>query len=161
MIQTKRLLVTPWSKFDAQAFLELSQDSGFNQYLITQYRQNDLVSAQEWIRQNPHKLAVREKQGTLVGMGGLTPWTYEGEEMVDITYRLKGAAHGRGLGTELAHALFKFGFYTLGLQEITATITADNLVSKKILDHLGFVFDKKIVLLGVVTDLYRCKRVTN
>jgi len=88
-------------------------------------------------------------------MGGLTPWRWEGEELVDITYRLKSSAHGQGYGSELAQALVDYGFKTLGLTQITATITPDNVASKRIAQKLGMQFDRRIELLGVATDLYR------
>ena len=59
---------------------------------------------------------------------------------------------------ELADALRNYGFEQLKLKEITATITPDNIPSKKIAERLGLKFDKKIVLLGVETDLYRLSR---
>ena len=74
---------------------------------------------------------------------------------MDITYRLKSSAHGQGYGPELAQALVDYGFKTLGLTQITATITPDNVASKKIAQKLGMQFDQRIELLGVATDLYR------
>jgi len=46
----------------------------------------------------------------------------------------------------------------LGLDQITATITPDNLPSKKIAEKLGMKFDRHILLLGVPTELYRLHR---
>jgi RimJ/RimL family protein N-acetyltransferase len=105
------------------------------------------------------KLAVFEQgSGKLIGMGGLTPWRWEGEELVDVTYRLRESAWGKGYGWELAQALVGHGFRVLGLEQITATITPDNLPSKKIAEKLGMKFDRQILLLGVPTELYRLRR---
>lgn len=159
MITTNRLIIKPWSEEDAEAFYHLTQDQGFRLFPITQYQQTSVVSAQEWISKNPNKYAVWEKEtNTLIGMGGLTPWTFDGEEMIDITYRLRESAWGKGYGRELAEALVDYGFNVKKLEEITATITPDNIPSKKIAEKLGLKFDKKILLLGVETDLYRLSR---
>lgn len=156
MITTNRLIIRPWSASDAEDFFHLTQDQGFRLFPITQYQQSSVDSAREWIRNNPHKYAVIERDsGHVIGMGGLTPWTFEGEEMIDITYRLRESAWGKGYGWELAKALTDFGFNVKKLPEITATITPDNIPSKKIAERLGLKFDKKIILLGVETDLYR------
>jgi ribosomal-protein-alanine N-acetyltransferase len=159
MFTSERLLIRAWKESDAEAFYELTQDEGFNLYPITVYRQKSIDTAREWIRNVKGKLAVFEKgAGQLIGMGGLTPWTWEGEGLFDVTYRLRESAWGKGYGWELAEALVNHGFRELGLEQITATITPDNLPSKKIAEKLGMKFDRHILLLGVPTDLYRLRR---
>lgn len=155
---SSRLIIQPWTLDLAPGFFELSQDEGFTLFPIAKYRQTNLESAQEWIRLNPAKFAVLEKQsGSLIGMGGLTPWKFHDEDLIDITYRLRESAWGKGYGMELAAALVKYGFEEKGLKEITATITPDNHASKKIAAKLGFKFDQNIILLEVPTDLYRLR----
>jgi RimJ/RimL family protein N-acetyltransferase len=159
MFTSKRLLLRAWQESDAESFYELTQDEGFNLHPINVYRQKSVDTAREWIRKVKGKFAVFEKEsGQLIGMGGLTPWTWEGEELVDITYRLRESAWGKGYGWELAEALVHHGFRELGLDQITATITPANLPSKKIAEKLGMTFDRHILLLGVPTDLYRLRR---
>lgn len=149
-----RLTIRPFTEADAPEFLELTRDDGFNAFPINIYRQKDINSAREWIKNARGKYGVWEK-GVLIGMGGLTSWIWEGEELVDITYRLRESAWGRGLGQELARALRDYGFKTLRLPQITATITPDNFPSKKIAERLGMKFDKKILLNNVDTELWR------
>lgn len=159
MFASRRLEIRDWSPEDAPAFYELTHDDVFNLYPINVYRQASVDSAREWIKKSKGKYAVIEKaSGELIGMGGLTKWTWEGEELFDITYRLRGSAVGKGLGWELAEALVNHGLHTLRLPQITATITPDNLPSKKIAEKLGLKFDKRILLNNVPTDLYRLYR---
>lgn len=158
MINTSRLLIKPWTAEDAASFYELSLDAGFTLFPITIYRQGSIESAAEWIKTSAGKYAVWEiKSGKLLGMGGLTPWIWEDEKLIDITYRLRESAWGQGYGMELARALVQYGFNELKLSEITATITPDNTASKSIAAKLGFKFDRKIILKNVATDLYRLK----
>ncbi len=159
MFETARLNIRAWKEEDAEAFYELSNDEGFNLFPINVYRQESIAGSLEWIKKTKGKYAVIEKSSEqIIGMGGLTPWNLEGEELIDITYRLRESAWGKGLGWELAQALVNHGLQTLHLPQITATITPDNLPSKKIAERLGFRFDKRIILLGVHTDLYRLYR---
>jgi RimJ/RimL family protein N-acetyltransferase len=159
MITTDRLLISSWKESDAEEFYQLSQDDGFNLFPINVYRQKSVETAKEWIRNTKGKYAVRLKANSeLIGMGGLTPWTWEGEVLTDITYRFKESAWGKGYGPELASALVDFGFEELNLDQITATITPDNVGSKKIAEKLGLKLDKRITLQGVPTDLYRLYR---
>lgn len=154
MITSKRLIIRPFILTDAGAFYELTRDEGFRLFPITDYRQRDEASAREWIQANKSKWGVWH-EGQLIGMGGLTPWECDGEALVDITYRLRESAWGQGLGLELAQALVRYGFTELGLEQITATITPDNVASQKIASKLGMVFDRGIILKGVPTELYR------
>lgn len=159
MINSERLIIRPWQLSDADDFLKLSQDKGFNLYPITRYRQETVDEARDWIQKNRGKFAVIEKDSNLlIGMGGLTPWSYEGEDMVDVTYRLRESAWGHGHGWELAKALVDYAFNVQKLTEVTATITPDNLPSKRIAEKLGMKFDRRIELLGVPTDLFRLAR---
>jgi ribosomal-protein-alanine N-acetyltransferase len=166
-ILTERLELTSWSEEHAEAFFDLTQDNGFNLYPITVYRQKSPDAARQWLRESMAlraqtgfgKVAIWERNSDrLVGMGGLTPWTWEGERLVDLTYRLRESSWGRGYGKEAAVALLRHGFEDRGLSQITATITPDNLASRKIANALGMAFDRSIVLKGVATDLFRLKK---
>ncbi len=167
MINTPHLEIKPFTLDDAEAFLQLSQDDGFNLFPINNYRQANLATSLEWIKaaMNLNQKTGMGKWGVwevssknLIGIGGLTPWVWDHEDLVDITYRLRESAWGKGYGLELAAALWAFGFNQLGLKEITATITPDNMASKKIAHKLGMNFDQTIELLGVETELYKLKR---
>jgi [ribosomal protein S5]-alanine N-acetyltransferase len=157
-LHSNRLIISSWEAQHAAAFFELSQDAGFNLFPITLYRQANLAAAREWIMNSKTKWGVWEKQtGHLLGIGGLTPWQLGTEELVDITYRLRESAWGKGHGLELARALVRYGFEEMGLRQLTATITPDNEASKKIAAKLGMVFDQHILLKNVPTDVYRLK----
>lgn len=149
-------MIRPFIEEDAKNFFELSNDKGFTLFPITIYKQESIETSKEWIKRNPYKFACIEKSTrSLIGMGGLTPWEYSGEKLTDITYRFRESAWGKGYGTELAEALIHYGMKTLKLTNITATITPDNIGSKKIAAKLGFKFDQHITLKDVPTDLYR------
>ncbi len=165
-ISTSRLTITPWHEQDADAFFELTQDDGFNAYPITIYRQTSIDTARQWIRSaiadhigtGLGKFGIWDKEGKILhGMGGLTPWSWEGERLVDVTYRLRQSAWGKGYGWEAAFALVNHGF-SVGLDEVTATITPNNTPSLKIATRLGMKFNMRIILKGVDTDLYRLSR---
>jgi [ribosomal protein S5]-alanine N-acetyltransferase len=158
MIESTRLTIKPFYEADAEAFFELTKDDGFNLFPITIYRQKNVADALEWIKNNNGKYAVWEKEThSLIGMGGITPWEFEKENLMDVTYRLRESAWGKGYGMELAQTLVDYGSKTLGLKNLTATITPDNVASKKIAEKLGMIFDKQILLKGIKTDLYRLK----
>lgn len=157
-IETERLLIKPWTIDLAEVFFHLTRDDGFTAYPITDYRQTSVASAEAWIKANKGKYAVFSRaSGKVVGMGGLTPWQWDGENLIDLTYRLASTEQGQGYGMELATALVKYAFEVMRLDQLTATITPDNTLSKRLAEKLGMKFDRRIELYGVATDLYRLK----
>ncbi|MEU5939908.1 GNAT family N-acetyltransferase [Micromonospora sp. NPDC047548] len=62
----------------------------------------------------------------------------------EIVYALAKPAWGAGLGTELARALTRYGFDTLGLPRVYATVAEDNTASLALLAKLGFVHERDV-----------------
>jgi Acetyltransferase (GNAT) domain len=56
----------------------------------------------------------------------------------EIVYALKRTAWGQGLGRELVGALVAYGFNTLRLTQIYATVAMQNTASLAVLARLGF-----------------------
>lgn len=79
--------------------------------------------------------AVR-RDGHLVGHAEIK--ATEVVEGYEIIYALTPQVWGCGLGVELAEALVAYGFHTLGLTEVHATVAAPNKVSLHVLSKVGF-----------------------
>ncbi|MEH1098867.1 GNAT family N-acetyltransferase [Micromonospora sp. CPCC 205561] len=62
----------------------------------------------------------------------------------EIIYALVERAWGVGLGTELARALVRYGFDTLDLPRVYATVADANHASLALLGKLGFVHERDI-----------------
>ena len=56
---------------------------------------------------------------------------------VELGYRLRRSAWGRGYATEGARALIDRGFAELGVQRVVATTMAVNLASRRVLEKAG------------------------
>lgn len=79
--------------------------------------------------------AVR-RGGRLVGHAEIKPTdVVEGYEII---YALTPQVWGCGLGVELAEALVAYGFHTLGLTEVHATVADRNTASLHVLNKVGF-----------------------
>lgn len=70
-------------------------------------------------------------EGVLVGICGFVA-------RAELGYILSRAAWGRGYATEAARACLRYGFETLGYEEIGAGALAGNLASRHVLEKLGF-----------------------
>lgn len=68
-----------------------------------------------------------------------------GEDMpfagVDVGWRLKRSAWGHGYATEAALACLAFGFEALGLPEVVASTTVNNLRSQAVMRRIGMTQD--------------------
>ena len=160
MFVTERLHIQAWRPTDGEAFFQLLQDEGFHSHTITIYRQSDLATAQRWLEAETESflqtglgmLAVWEKTGALIGMAGLKPPLVD--DRVEITYRLRQSAWGKGYATEAARTLLDYGFHQLQLPRIAASITPDNTASRKVLAKLGMHLTNTEILKGVLAEIY-------
>jgi RimJ/RimL family protein N-acetyltransferase len=56
---------------------------------------------------------------------------------MELGYRLRRAAWGRGYATEGARALVRKGFAELGVERVVATAYAEHLASRRVLEKVG------------------------
>jgi RimJ/RimL family protein N-acetyltransferase len=78
------------------------------------------------------------------GFAGLRPF---GEpERIEVLYGLEPALWGRGLATEAARAVLRYGFDELGLAEIFAGADPPNAASFRVMERLGmrWAFDTEL-----------------
>jgi len=73
-----------------------------------------------------------------VTFGGGTLHHLDSERgIIEIGYWLYPRARGRGIATKVARALAEYAF-TLGVQRVTAYVSAGNLQSERVLERAGF-----------------------
>lgn len=60
---------------------------------------------------------------------------------VEVAWRLFAEYQGRGIATEAARAAVRYGFETVGLEEIVAMCTPDNRASRRVMEKLGMTRD--------------------
>ncbi len=140
---------------DCNQFFRLTQNEGFREFQITDYQQQSEVDALNFINQSIqyHErnklgiLGVIEKSSqNLIGICALKYLQKEKDSPVELMYRLSDQHWGKGYGLEIANALVEHAFYSLKLNTLVATVTAENMASKKILGKLGFVFQKHMAI---------------
>ena len=92
-----------------------------------------------------------------VGRGGLRHVVLEGESEVEVTYALAREAWGKGFATEIAIAALDVAFRQLGLQDLVAFATLENLGSRRVMEKVGFRHERDIVHHGESCVLYRLR----
>ena len=99
---------------------------------------------------------VYKETGQFIGFSGLKYLPNLDE--VDIGYRLAVPFWGKGLATESVEAVLKFGFETLKLKKIVGLAIPENTASVRVMEKMGFRFEKEIEEDGVMAYQYCLER---
>jgi RimJ/RimL family protein N-acetyltransferase len=157
--QTLRLLVPD----DAPTMFALDADPEVMRYLpasphatVEDVRQS-LVAYQDVYRADGFArwAAIEDATGEMIGWCGLRRQP-DGE--VDLGYRYRRSAWGRGLASEAARACVDYGFRVLDLPRIVAHVEAANPASIRVLEKLGLRFVRNELAEGRELSLFALSR---
>lgn len=163
VLETDRLILRRFTVGDAQFILTLLNEPSFLRY-IGDKKVRKLEDARQYILNGP--IASYEKNGfglylvelkepTMpIGMCGLL----KREELPDpdIGFAFLPAVWGKGFASEAAAAVLKDAHQKLRLERILAITSLDNDASIKLLERLGFTFQRaiKMSLTGEQVKLF-------
>ena len=139
-IQTPRLLLRPFRFDDADDIYAYASDPEWGRFLAHEQpyerRHAEAFLAErvlaKW-RKNP--AWAMEQDGRVVG--GLSLWLARRNRRAEIGYELARRLWGRGLATEAAAAVIDEAFRLLPIRKVTATASAANVRSTRLLERLG------------------------
>ncbi|GAA0266404.1 GNAT family N-acetyltransferase [Streptomyces polychromogenes] len=162
-LRTERLLLSPYVPGDEEAFTALFQDRRVSRWMgdgpVSEAEDRALfgrIFTKVYARELFDVWAVRH-DGPLVGHAEIKRTDEAGG--YEIIYALAPSAWGAGLGTELARALTAYGFETLGLAEVHATVAAENGASLALLERIGFAHVRDVTEDdGSTTRVLTCRR---
>jgi RimJ/RimL family protein N-acetyltransferase len=161
-LRTERLLLEPYVPEDEESFVALFQDTRVSRWMgdgTSTEAEHRALFGRVFAVYAEHRFdvwAVR-RDGRLIGHAEIKPTEVSGG--YEIIYALAQSEWGSGLGTELAGAIVDYGFETLGLSEVHATVAAPNEASLAVLVKLGFVHVRDIANDdGQITRLLTRKR---
>ncbi|HEY8284266.1 MAG TPA: GNAT family N-acetyltransferase [Chloroflexota bacterium] len=81
--------------------------------------------------------AIEKSTGEFLGWFAFHPPEGAAPDEVELGYRLRKAAWGKGYGTEVARALIRKGFTELGVQRVVATADRVNYGSRRVMEKAG------------------------
>jgi len=154
LIETKRLTLRPLTIADAEtAYYGWTSDAEANQYVswLPHCSINDTI---EWLKEVDWEQPtagdlprdnyiwgfVLKKTGVLFGSGGLI-WE-RNYKLYQIGYNIKKSHWKHGYTTEAMMAILDFAAAKLGIKMVAGGHAKENFASARVLEKLGFVYDR-------------------
>lgn len=162
-IETERLKIRPLTTEDASFILELLNDPSFIKN-IGDRNVHSIADAQAYILNGPIAsyskngfglcLVTLKETGESMGMCGLI--NREQLDDVDLGYAFLPRYWSKGYAMEAAKAMLEFGWNNADLKRVVAITDPSNTPSNRVLEKLGFVFEKmvKIAVDDIDLNLY-------
>jgi RimJ/RimL family protein N-acetyltransferase len=153
LFKTERLGIRNWRKSDLNEFLEMGQDEEVMKYfpsLLSEQQTLDLVERMQaqFEEKGYAYLPVETLDNQeFIGMIGMSDQKYEiklgdSDEVllrfVDIGWRLKTAAWGKGYATEGARAWMNYSFEKRKIETIYSVAPVINIASQNVMEKIGF-----------------------
>lgn len=147
-LETERLALRRFTADDADLLIELDSDAAVMRYLtggtptppemVRERHLPNIIAGYEKWRGDLGLFAAHEKDGgAFIGWFCLRPEPQGPLDEVELGYRLRQAAWGRGYATEVSRALLTKAFTRLGVRMVWAETMAVNRGSRNIMEKLG------------------------
>jgi len=154
VIETERLILRAPTPADAATWITFIADPDFGRYVpkskvtrTPEERAERIISVYQRRWESQPLSAVgwavtRKEDRQFIGLCGIE--VLEGTSDGELDYLLGKPYWGQGFATEAARAMVRFGFEHISWERIVAAIVPANIASGRVLDHLGFVYEKHV-----------------
>jgi len=149
--ETGRLIIRPFTMDDISVIYEIVTDPEVMRYLPDDVTSPDeLRELFKWLldcyeKNTPDNLIkltegiAWKETGMLIGWCGLGPLDFNPGE-IEIFFGLAKEYWNRGIATEAASEMLRYGFEEIGLDRIVAVADPGNIGSVKLIEKLGMKF---------------------
>ena len=150
ILETARVSLRTWTPDDAADGYAIWSDPEVMRYIGDGQPYRDVEQTRGWMQrmiahQQQHGFcywAVVDKESAqLIGSCGLC-YQLDGGLPVGFGYTLARAFWGRGLATEMSDAALRYVFAHTPLTDIHASVDSRNVASRRVLEKIGFVYDR-------------------
>jgi RimJ/RimL family protein N-acetyltransferase len=145
LFKSERLGFRNWKKEDLEEFAKLNADEDVMEHfpkILSKKEVEELIGKlRDHFAKNGYTYYATEILETkeFIGMIGLAFQEYETNftPAIDIGWRLKRKAWGKGYATEGAKRCIEYAFNVLGITEIVSVCTVKNIKSENVMKKLG------------------------
>ena len=167
-IATARLIMRPFAAADIDELHRLWVDPGVRKFLWDDQvipRETAVAAVESsidsFVRNGFGFWGICFKNDlALIGFGGLRHFTEDGgvTSEVEILYGVAPGHWGKGVATEAAGAILRYGFEKCELAHVYAGADPPNAASFRVIEKLGMKFARKTVVNGVEAVYYVMNR---
>lgn len=97
----------------------------------------------------------RDHDGAFVGRCGIHRWSLDDRPEVELGHIVRSDLWSRGYATEMGRSVVDHAFSALSLDSLVGFTRPGNLASRRVLEKLGFTFERTFTALGKPFVLYR------
>ena len=97
----------------------------------------------------------RKADGQFIGRGGLKTYQIDGKDVIGLGYAVMSDYWNQGFATEMSRASLEVGFGQLSFPEICSWTLPTNLASQRVMEKLGFRYERDFEFAGLVHRFYR------
>ncbi len=149
-LTTERMLLRPLTAADEDRLVELDGDPEVMRYLdggrptpretVRREHLPRLTRHYPGIGTYGYWAAEEADTGAFLGWFEFRPLRDDSAAVVELGYRLRRVAWGRGYATEGARALLRKGFTELGVERVTANTMTVNSGSRRVMEKAGLMY---------------------
>ena len=142
-VETERLVLRRFVPADVGRLFSLHNDPEVMRFLNggreTPRREIEREYRERFARKG-YRAAFERATDDFVGWFGLHPREDRGPHELELGYRIRRSAWGRGYATEGSRALIRKGFTELGARRVFAETMAVNLASRRVMEKSGLEY---------------------
>ena len=166
IIETERIYLRPFCIGDIEPFATICANPKVMRYIGDGKPVSRNIIADkipQWIglyEQQEYGLMalVIKDMNKLIGFCGLLHQTVDGDQYIELGYRLDEAYWGKGLATEAAVAVREYAFNVLEIPMVISIIHHQNAASKRVVKKMGMKLMKRTEFNQVLVDVFYIKR---
>ena len=146
ILETERCVIRELTMDDLDDLFALYEDGEIDKYTDPLYPYEEEKEFQRAYIENMYRyfgyglwLVFSKETGKLIGRAGLEHREYHEEIELELGYIIGTKYQGQGYATEVCKAILAYAKENTGFERINALVEAENTVSKKLAEKLGFV----------------------
>ncbi len=149
VLHTPRLTCSPVQEEDWPFFLSLQQHPDVMRFVAEArpeeaIREAFIARLPAWTPGSDHWLCLVVRDNLSQIPLGVTGYIHHDDDCAEVGFLFAPQAQGKGYGFESLQAVCDYAFGQGGIRRLTATVTAGNVASKRLLEKVGFVLEGEL-----------------
>ncbi|MBQ7359248.1 MAG: GNAT family N-acetyltransferase [Lachnospiraceae bacterium] len=160
--ETERCIIRETCEDDVDTFYEIYSEPSITAYMENLFAEKD--AELQYVKDYREKVyefygfgmwtVLDKESGQVIGRAGIS--MREGYEEPELGFLIAKPFQGKGIAAEVCDAVLKFAQKEFGFVRFQALVHKDNLASLRVLQKLGFTYERTVVERGETLELYIC-----